>query len=89
MAKPSPPRSDKAIDFDGLIGSRLQIFDAGSLEDLLVHYLLRWGGLKLNRTYFILLLPTVIISDGVPRPMSFRWPYRIAISDRRLWQYSR
>ena len=62
-----PPRFDKAINFDGLIGSRLQIVDAESLEDLVVHYYLRWGGLKLIRTYFVLVLPTVVISDGVEK----------------------
>ncbi len=80
-----PPRSDKAIDFDGLIGSRLQIVDAESLEDLVVHYYLRWGGLKLNRTYFILLLPNSHQRrrrKAFPHPMPFRWPYRIAITDR-------
>ena len=63
MAKPS----DKAIDFDGLIGLRLQIVDAGSLKDLVVYYSLRWGGLKLTRTYFILILTTVVISDGAEK----------------------
>ena len=63
MAKPS----DKAIDFDGLIGLRLQIVDAGSLKDLVVYYCLRWGGLKLTRTYFILILTTVVISGGVEK----------------------
>ena len=50
---------------DGLIELRLQIVDAGSLEDLVVHYYPRWGGLKLTRTYFILILTTVVISSSV------------------------
>ena len=60
MAKPS----GKAIDFDGLIGLRLKIVDAGSLKDLVVHYFPRWGGLKLTRSYFNLMLPNVVISGS-------------------------
>ena len=48
MAKPS----GKTIVFDGLIRLRLQIVDAGSPEDLVVHYYLRRGDLKLTRSYF-------------------------------------
>ena len=66
MAKPSPPVRI-GIDFDGLTGLRLQIVDAGSLEDLVVHYYPRWGGLKLTATYFNLILHTVVIIGGVEK----------------------
>ena len=59
--------SDKAIDFDGLIGLQLQMIDAKLLKDIVVYHSLRWGGLKLARTEFIFLLTTVVISSGIEK----------------------
>ena len=83
--------SDNIIDFDGLIGLQLQIVDAGLLKDLVVHYSLRWGGLKLTRSYFNLMLPRYCSHQlrrrkAFPRTMPIRWPYQIVIADRRRLQ---
>ena len=54
--------------YDGLIGSQLQIVTYKLLKDIVVNQYLRCGGLKLNRSEFILVvLLTVFISGGVEK----------------------
>ena len=85
MAKPSPARFDKAINFDGLIELRLQIIDTDLFEDLYSGPLLS-RRLKLNRTYCIIITHCSYQQrrqNVFPCLMPFREPYSIVIADRR------